>query len=104
MRCSFKWRNFLKSSVGTIKEIVKVAVFATSTILVLSIIFTGIGYIAVHLFGITIAIQASSPFEYYKDIGTIITLFLLLLFALTMAIYEIRQGFTICDEDNDGID
>jgi type III secretory pathway component EscU len=97
MNCSFKWRKFLKSSVETIKEIIKIAIFTILIILALSIIFAGIGYIAVHLFGITIATQASSSFGYYKDIGIII----ILLYILIMVIKEIKQSFTICKEDEE---
>jgi len=104
MNCSFKWKEFANTCAAKIKEIAKFTIIAVIGIGILIPIVVGIGYIAVHLFGIVIVIRASSSIEYYEGIGVLIILFLSLMLPLVMGIYEIKQSFTICEEDNDGID
>jgi len=101
MNCSFKWKEFANACVAKIKEITKLIIITVIGASVLMPIIVSIGYIAVHLFGMTIAIQALSPLDYYEKIGTIIILLIFLISPLIMGIYEIKQSFTVCEKDDD---
>jgi hypothetical protein len=101
MSCSFKWKEFANACVAKIKEIAKFTIIAVIGISISIPIVAGIGYIAVHLFGVTIAIQALSPFDYYSGVGGIILVLLLILLRLVLGIYEIKQYFTVCEKDDD---